>query len=76
MSLKTAVAYCRIDDSFAAGEAAMKAVMKQLEGQIPNFLFLFATVGHDLTQLIQGIHSVAVEIFLFVVVLGLELLQI
>jgi hypothetical protein len=59
MSLKSAVAYCRIDDSFAAGEAAMKVVMKQLEGQIPNFLFLFATVGHDLTQLIQGIHSVA-----------------
>jgi hypothetical protein len=48
-----------MDDSFAAGEAAMKVVIKKLEGQSPDFLLLFATVGHDLTKLIQGIRLIA-----------------
>lgn len=59
MSLKSAVSYCRIDDSLAAGKAAMQAVIDKLEGQKPDFLLLFATVGHDLQKLIQGIYAVA-----------------
>ena len=59
MPLKSTVTYCRIDDSLAAGEAAMKAVIEQMEGEAPDFLLLFATVGHDLKKLIQGIHSIA-----------------
>lgn len=62
MSLKSAVSYCRIDDSLAAGEAAMKEVISKMEGQKPDFLLLFATVGHDLEKLIQGIYSIAANI--------------
>ncbi|MGB5961915.1 MAG: FIST N-terminal domain-containing protein [Coleofasciculaceae cyanobacterium] len=59
MSLKSAVSYCRIDDSLTAGEAAMKEVISKMEGHKPDFLLLFATVGHDLDKLIQGIYSIA-----------------
>ena len=59
MPLKSAITYCRIDNSLAAGEAAMKAVIKKLEEQKPDFLLLFSTVGHDIKQLIQGIQSIA-----------------
>jgi len=59
MSLKSAVSYCRIDDSLAAGKAAMQGVIDNLEGYKPDFLLLFATVGHNLEKLIQGIYSIA-----------------
>lgn len=59
MSLKSAVSYCKIDNSLAAGEAAMKEVINQMEGQKPDFLLLFATVGHDIKRLIQGIYTIA-----------------
>ena len=51
MSLKSAVSYCRIDDSLAAGTAAIKEVINKMEGDKPDFLLLFATVGHDLEKL-------------------------
>ena len=59
MPLKSAVSYCRIDDSLAAGKAAMKAVIDKLEGHKPDFLLLFVTVGHDFQKLIQGIYAIA-----------------
>jgi hypothetical protein len=61
MSLKSAVAYCRLDDSFAAGEAAIGAVIEKLGGHSPDFLLLFTTVGHDIARLIQGIRSISGE---------------
>lgn len=62
MPLIKAVAYSQIDDSLAAGKFVMEAVIKQLKGQRPDFLFLFATVGHDLPKVLQGVQTVAGEI--------------
>lgn len=62
MAITKAVAYCRIDDSFAAGKAAIEAVMQKLDGQSPDFLLLFTTVGHDIEKVLKGIQAVAPDI--------------
>jgi hypothetical protein len=60
MPLNRAVAYCQIDDSWEAGQTAAQHVFTQLNGK-PDCLLLFATVGHDMEKLLQGIQAAAVE---------------
>ena len=62
MPLKSAVTYCQIDDSLAAGKFAVEAVIQKLDGQRPDILLLFTTVGHDIPKILQGIHSVTGDI--------------
>ena len=59
MPLKSAVTYCQIDDSFAAGKFAVEAVIQKLDGHRPDMLLLFTTVGHNIPRLLQGIQAVA-----------------
>ncbi|HLO51014.1 MAG TPA: FIST N-terminal domain-containing protein [Kamptonema sp.] len=61
MAIKKAVAYSRVDDSWEAGKSAIAEVIKKLGAQ-PDFLFLFATVGHDMSKIFQGIESIASNI--------------
>jgi len=61
MAIKSAVTYCKIDDSLAAGKSAITEVIDKL-GRHPEFLFMFATVGHDMGKIFQGIDSVASNI--------------
>lgn len=58
MVIKRAVAYSKIDDSYKAGKYAIAEIIKKL-GKHPDFLFLFATVGHEMSKIFQGIESVA-----------------
>jgi hypothetical protein len=60
MTLNRAAAYCQIDDSWEAGKTAAQQVLTQLNGK-PDFLLLFATVGHNMERLLQGIQSAAEE---------------
>jgi hypothetical protein len=57
MPLTKAVSYCLIEDSFEAGKLAMEEVKEKLHGEIPDFLFLFTTIGHDTKEVIKGIYS-------------------
>ena len=62
MPLKSAVTYCQIDDSLAAGKFAVASVIQKLDGHRPDILLLFATVGHNIPRLLQGIQAVAGDI--------------
>ncbi|MEL6163546.1 MAG: FIST N-terminal domain-containing protein [Cyanobacteria bacterium J06628_3] len=56
MNLNSAIAYCQNSDSFKSGEVVASQVMDKM-GQKPDFLVLFASIGHDISLLLQGIKS-------------------
>ena len=60
--MRTALCYSQQSESFAAGAAAARAVCAELLPTRPDFLFLFAAVGHDLPELLGGIASVCPEV--------------
>lgn len=55
--MQTAVCSSQITESFVAGETAARAVIERLDGNRPDFLFLFTSVGHDIPEIIRGIQS-------------------
>lgn len=62
MSLTKAVSYCLVEDSFEAGKLVMEEVKDNLHGDIPDCLFLFTTIGHNIPEIIKGIYSVCPSI--------------
>lgn len=60
--MRTALCYSQLSESFAAGAAAARAVLADLAPSPPDFFFLFASVGHDLPELLGGIASVCPDI--------------
>jgi len=60
--MRTALCYSQLSESFTAGVSAARAVLAELFPHRPEFLFLFASVGHDLPELLGGIASVCPEI--------------
>jgi hypothetical protein len=56
MSLHRAIVYCQNRNSWESGSIAAKQVVSQL-GAMPDVLMLFATIRHDLPQLLDGIRS-------------------
>lgn len=55
--MQTAVCYSQITESFVAGETAARTVIERINGNKPDFLFLFTSVGHDIPKVIKGIQS-------------------
>lgn len=51
-----------ITESFGAGQSAMKAINTVFSDSLPDFLFLFTTVGHDIGEVIRGIRSLGRDI--------------
>ena len=51
--MQSTVCYSQITESFVAGETASRAVIDRLDGNRPDFLFLFTSVGHDIPEVIR-----------------------
>ncbi|MBU1564978.1 MAG: FIST C-terminal domain-containing protein [Proteobacteria bacterium] len=60
--MRTAICYSQITESFPAGENAARTVVADLDGCSPDFLFLFASVGHDIPEVMQGIQVICPDI--------------
>lgn len=58
MTIRTGVGYTHRAESFSAGQEAVLKVLEGLQGDKPDFLFLFTTVGHDIPEVIRGIHNI------------------
>lgn len=54
----SATCYMQITESFEAGAAAASKVLEQLGSVVPDFIFLFVTVGHEIPAVIEGVQSV------------------
>ncbi|AFY57278.1 hypothetical protein Riv7116_4867 [Rivularia sp. PCC 7116] len=61
MKLNRAIAYCRNYDSFTSGEVAAKQVVEKI-GKKPDFLLLFASIGHDISLILKGIKSIIADV--------------
>lgn len=60
--MRTALCYSQLSESFSAGAAAARSVLADLAPLRPDFFFLFASVGHDLPELLAGIASLCPEV--------------
>lgn len=58
MNMRTGIYHSHETDSFLAGETAANVVLDRLRGAPPAMLMLFASVGHDLPRLLEGIDTV------------------
>lgn len=60
--MRTAICYSQTTESYAAGENAGRKVVADLDDQLPDFLFLFTTVGHDIPEVIRGIAAACPDV--------------
>jgi hypothetical protein len=60
--MQSTVCYSQITESFVAGETTSRAVIDRLDGNKPDFLFLFTSVGHDIPEVIRGIKSNCLDV--------------
>jgi hypothetical protein len=56
--LTKAIAYSQIENSLDAGKNCALSIQEKFGDRALDFLFLFATIGHDFKQLLAGIHEI------------------